>query len=148
MVFNCCQPYSCYIVVSLKDLFYNTSMALLKQYLYITVGLICMLSFASKHVSIERTEGKARRSKISSWGVFFVIFFAILREVLNSSLSYNKFSIINHSLMSAFSGEAGNLLGYFQWFRQKNKLKEVFPRNNIAACLFSFRYGCLWNTRG
>ena len=93
-----------YIVVSLKDLLgNNSSMALFEAiFMYITAGLIWYVVFwLSKHVSDRKElEGKAMTAaKISSWGVFFVIFFAILREGFETVV----FLITSFSITESFS---------------------------------------------
>ena len=93
-----------YVVISLKDaLGNNSSMALFEAiFMYITAGLIWYVVFwLSKHVSDRKVlEGQTMTAvKISSWGVFFVTFFAILREGFETVV----FLISSFSITEAFS---------------------------------------------
>jgi high-affinity iron transporter len=93
-----------YVVISLKDaLGNNSSMALFEAiFMYITAGLIWYVVFwLSKHVSDRKVlEGKTMTAvKISSWGVFFVTFFAILREGFETVV----FLISSFSITESFS---------------------------------------------
>jgi high-affinity iron transporter len=93
-----------YVVISLKDaLGNNSSMALFEAiFMYITAGLIWYVVFwLSKHVSNRKVlEGQTMTAvKISSWGVFFVTFFAILREGFETVV----FLISSFSITESFS---------------------------------------------
>ena len=93
-----------YVVISLKDaLGNNSSMALFVAiFMYITAGLIWYVVFwLSKHVSDRKVlEGQTMTAvKISSWGVFFVTFFAILREGFETVV----FLISSFSITESFS---------------------------------------------
>ena len=93
-----------YVVISLKDaLGNNSSMALFEAiFMYITAGLIWYVVFwLSKHVSDRKVlEGQTMTAvKISSWGVFFVTFFAILREGFETVV----FLISSFSITESFS---------------------------------------------
>ena len=74
-----------YLVLMAKDSLGNDSTAALFEgtFLYLTAFLIWYVIFwLSKHVSDRKElEGKTLSAiNLSSWGVFFVVFFAILRE--------------------------------------------------------------------
>ena len=111
-----------YVVISLKDaLGNNSSMALFEAiFMYITAGLIWYVVFwLSKHVSDRKVlEGQTMTAvKISSWGVFFVTFFAILREgfetvvFLISSFSITEsFSYVGFIVGAALAILLGNLV--------------------------------------
>ena len=71
-------------------------------FMYITAGLIWYVVFwLSKHVSDRKVlEGQTMTAvKISSWGVFFVTFFAILREGFETVV----FLISSFSITESFS---------------------------------------------
>ncbi|MFL2695602.1 MAG: FTR1 family protein [Gammaproteobacteria bacterium] len=129
-----------YVVISLKDaLGNNSSMALFEAiFMYITAGLIWYVVFwLSKHVSDRKVlEGQTMTAvKISSWGVFFVTFFAILREGFETVI----FLISSFSITESFSyvgfivGAAlAILLGYFVVVQGKRiNLKRFFQGTTL-----------------
>ena len=98
-----------YLVLIAKDSLGNDSTAALFEgiFLYLTAFLIWYVIFwLSKHVSDRKElEGKTLNAiKLSSWGVFFVVFFAILREGFETAV----FLISSFSITGSFS-----YLGFF-----------------------------------
>ena len=93
-----------YLVLIAKDSLGNDSTAALFEgiFLYLTAFLIWYVIFwLSKHVSDRKElEGKTLNAiKLSSWGVFFVVFFAILREGFETAV----FLISSFSITGSFS---------------------------------------------
>src|SRR6056300_1827018 len=93
-----------YLVLIAKDSLGNDSTAALFEgsFLYLTAFLIWYVIFwLSKHVSDRKElEGKTLSAiNLSSWGVFFVVFFAILREGFETAV----FLISCFSITGTFS---------------------------------------------
>jgi high-affinity iron transporter len=93
-----------YMVLIAKDSLGNDSTAALFEgiFLYLTAFLIWYVIFwLSKHVSDRKElEGKTLNAiQLSSWGVFFVVFFAILREGFETAV----FLISSFSITGSFS---------------------------------------------
>jgi|TARA_Y100000385_G_scaffold62743_1_gene61673 high-affinity iron transporter len=93
-----------YVVLSAKNSLGNDSTAALFEaiFLYLTAILIWYVIFwLSKHVSDRKElEGKTLGAiELSSWGVFFVVFFAILREGFETAV----FLISSFSITGSFS---------------------------------------------
>ena len=93
-----------YMVLIAKDSLGNDSIAALFEgiFLYLTAFLIWYVIFwLSKHVSDRKElEGKTLNAiQLSSWGVFFVVFFAILREGFETAV----FLISSFSITGSFS---------------------------------------------
>ena len=93
-----------YIVILAKNSLGNDSIAALFEsiFLYVTAILIWYVIFwLSKNVSDKTAlEGKTLDAiKLSSWGVFLVVFFAILREGFETAV----FLISSFSITGAFS---------------------------------------------
>jgi high-affinity iron transporter len=92
------------MVLIAKDSLGNDSTAALFEgiFLYLTAFLIWYVIFwLSKHVSDRKElEGKTLNAiQLSSWGVFFVVFFAILREGFETAV----FLISSFSITGSFS---------------------------------------------
>ena len=93
-----------YMVLIAKDSLGNDSTAALFEgiFLYLTAFLIWYVIFwLSKHVSDRKElEGRTLNAiQLSSWGVFFVVFFAILREGFETAV----FLISSFSITGSFS---------------------------------------------
>ena len=93
-----------YMGLIAKDSLGNDSTAALFEgiFLYLTAFLIWYVIFwLSKHVSDRKElEGKTLNAiQLSSWGVFFVVFFAILREGFETAV----FLISSFSITGSFS---------------------------------------------
>ena len=93
-----------YFVLEAKESLGNDSTAALFEgiFLYLTAILIWYVIFwLSKHVSDRKElEGKTLNAiKLSSWGVFLVVFFAILREGFETAV----FLISSFSITGSFS---------------------------------------------
>ena len=93
-----------YLVLIAKNSLGNDSTAALFEaiFLYLTAILIWYVIFwLSKHVSDRKElEGKTLGAiELSSWGVFFVVFFAILREGFETAV----FLISSFSITGSFS---------------------------------------------
>ena len=93
-----------YMVLVAKDSLGNDSTAALFEgiFLYLTAFLIWYVIFwLSKHVRDRKElEGKTLNAiQLSSWGVFFVVFFAILREGFETAV----FLISSFSITGSFS---------------------------------------------
>ena len=93
-----------YMVLIAKDSLGNDSIAALFEgiFLYLTAFLIWYVIFwLPKHVSDRKElEGKTLNAiQLSSWGVFFVVFFAILREGFETAV----FLISSFSITGSFS---------------------------------------------
>ena len=93
-----------YMVLIAKDSLGNDSTAALFEgiFLYLTAFLIWYVIFwLSKHVSDRKElEGKTLNAiQLSFWGVFFVVFFAILREGFETAV----FLISSFSITGSFS---------------------------------------------
>ncbi len=93
-----------YLVYMLKESFSNESARALFEsvFMFITAGLIWYVIFwLSKHVS-DRKQIEAETNtavKASTWGIFFVIFFSILREGFETAI----FLLGSFSMTGSFS---------------------------------------------
>ena len=93
-----------YLVYILKESFSNESARSLFEsvFMFITAGLIWYVIFwLSKHVS-DRTQIEAETNtavQASTWGIFFVIFFSILREGFETAI----FLLGSFSMTGSFS---------------------------------------------
>jgi high-affinity iron transporter len=93
-----------YLVIQAKNALGNNSMQALFEavFLYLTAFLIWYVIFwLSKNVSDKKVlEGQALNAmELSSWGIFFVVFFAILREGFETAI----FLISSFSITGTFS---------------------------------------------
>jgi high-affinity iron transporter len=135
-----------YLVLKAKDSLGNDSTAALFEgiFLYLTAVLIWYVIFwLSKHVSDRKElEGKTLNAiKISSWGVFFVIFFAILREGFETSIFLiSSFSITgSFSYLGFFVGAAvAILIGYLIVLQGRRiNLRYVFKYTTLLLVFLS-----------
>ena len=135
-----------YLVLKAKDSLGNDSTAALFEgiFLYLTAVLIWYVIFwLSKHVSDRKElEGKTLNAiKISSWGVFFVIFFAILREGFETAVFLiSSFSITgSFSYLGFFGGAAlAILIGYLIVLQVRRiNLRYVFKYTTLLLVFLS-----------
>ena len=135
-----------YLVLIAKDSLGNDSTAALFEgtFLYLTAFLIWYVIFwLSKHVGNRKElEGKTLSAiKLSSWGVFFVVFFAILREGFETAV----FLISSFSITGSFSylgffigGALAILIGYFIVLQgRKINLRYVFKYTTLLLVFLS-----------
>ena len=135
-----------YLVLMAKDSLGNDSTAALFEgtFLYLTAFLIWYVIFwLSKHVSDRKElEGKTLSAiNISSWGVFFVVFFAILREGFETAVFLiSSFSITgSFSYLGFFIGAAlAILIGYLIVTQgRKIDLRGVFKYTTLLLVFLS-----------
>ena len=135
-----------YLVLKAKDSLGNDSTAALFEgiFLYLTAVLIWYVIFwLSKHVSDRKElEGKTLNAiKLSSWGVFFVIFFAILREGFETAVFLiSSFSITgSFSYLGFFVGAAlAILIGYLIVLQGRRiNLRYVFKYTTLLLVFLS-----------
>ncbi|MDA9867635.1 FTR1 family protein [Gammaproteobacteria bacterium] len=135
-----------YLVLMAKDSLGNDSTAALLEgtFLYLTAFLIWYVIFwLSKHVSDRKElEGKTLSAiNLSSWGVFFVVFFAILREGFETAVFLiSSFSITgSFSYLGFFIGAAlAILIGYLIVLQgRKINLRYVFKYTTLLLVFLS-----------
>jgi high-affinity iron transporter len=135
-----------YLVLMAKDSLGNDSTAALFEgtFLYLTAFLIWYVIFwLSKHVSDRKElEGKTLSAiNLSSWGVFFVVFFAILREGFETAVFLiSSFSITgSFSYLGSFIGAAlAILIGYLIVLQgRKINLRYVFKYTTLLLVFLS-----------
>ena len=135
-----------YLVLMAKDSLGNDSTAALFEgtFLYLTAFLIWYVIFwLSKHVSDRKElEGKTLSAiNLSSWGVFFVVFFAILREGFETAVFLiSSFSITgSFSYLGFFIGAAlAILIGYLIVLQgRKINLRYVFKYTTLLLVFLS-----------
>ena len=135
-----------YLALMAKDSLGNDSTAALFEgtFLYLTAFLIWYVIFwLSKHVSDRKElEGKTLSAiNLSSWGVFFVVFFAILREGFETAVFLiSSFSITgSFSYLGFFIGAAlAILIGYLIVLQgRKINLRYVFKYTTLLLVFLS-----------
>lgn len=135
-----------YLVLMAKDSLGNDSTAALFEgtFLYLTAFLIWYVIFwLSKYVSDRKElEGKTLSAiNLSSWGVFFVVFFAILREGFETAVFLiSSFSITgSFSYLGFFIGAAlAILIGYLIVLQgRKINLRYVFKYTTLLLVFLS-----------
>jgi len=135
-----------YLVLMAKDSLGNDSTTALFEgtFLYLTAFLIWYVIFwLSKHVSDRKElEGKTLSAiNLSSWGVFFVVFFAILREGFETAVFLiSSFSITgSFSYLGFFIGAAlAILIGYLIVLQgRKINLRYVFKYTTLLLVFLS-----------
>ena len=122
-----------FLVIQAKNSLGNDSTQALFEaiFLYLTAFLIWYVIFwLSKNVSDKKVlEGQALNAmELSSWGIFFVVFFAILREGFETAI----FLISSFSITGTFS-----YLGFFTGCYLCG-LRSGFKVFNFVACLTFF----------
>ena len=135
-----------YLVIQAKNALGNNSTQALFEavFLYLTAFLIWYVIFwLSKNVSDKKVlEGQALNAmELSSWGIFFVVFFAILREGFETAI----FLISSFSITGTFSyigfiiGAAlAILIGYLIVSQgRKIDLKSVFKYTTLLLVFLS-----------
>ncbi|MDC1150169.1 FTR1 family protein [Gammaproteobacteria bacterium] len=135
-----------YFVLAAKESLGNDSTAALFEgiFLYLTAILIWYVIFwLSKHVSDRKElEGKTLSAiKLSSWGVFLVVFFAILREGFETAVFLiSSFSITgSFSYLGFFTGAVlAILIGYLIVLQgRKINLRYVFKYTTLLLVFLS-----------
>ena len=128
-----------FIVIQLKQLVGNNAYQALFEgiFLYMTAGFIYYVIFwLSKHVSdTKQLESDTIQSaKISSWGIFFLVFFAILREGFETVIflvssftmqgTFSYFGFILGAILAIFIGYLvviqGRKVGITKFFKVYN----------------------------
>jgi len=135
-----------FIVIQAKNALGNNSTQALFEalFLYLTAFLIWYVIFwLSKNVSDKKVlEGQALNAmEISSWGIFFVVFFAILREGFETAIFLiSSFSITGtFSYIGFISGAAlAILIGYLIVMQgRKIDLRGVFKYTTLLLVFLS-----------
>ena len=135
-----------YLVIQAKNSLGNNSTQALFEavFLYLTAFLIWYVIFwLSKNVSDKKVlEGQALNAmELSSWGIFFVVFFAILREGFETAIFLiSSFSITGtFSYLGFFSGAVlAILIGYLIVAQgRKVDLKSVFKYTTLLLVFLS-----------
>ena len=135
-----------YLVIQAKNSLGNNSTQALFEavFLYLTAFLIWYVIFwLSKNVSDKKVlEGQALNAmELSSWGIFFVVFFAILREGFETAIFLiSSFSITGtFSYLGFFSGAIlAILIGYLIVAQgRKVDLKSVFKYTTLLLVFLS-----------
>jgi len=135
-----------YLVIQAKNSLGNNSTQALFEavFLYLTAFLIWYVIFwLSKNVSDKKVlEGQALSAMaLSSWGIFFVVFFAILREGFETAIFLiSSFSITGtFSYLGFFSGAVlAILIGYLIVAQgRKVDLKSVFKYTTLLLVFLS-----------
>ena len=135
-----------FMVIQAKNALGNNSTQALFEavFLYLTAFLIWYVIFwLSKNVSDKKVlEGQALNAmEISSWGIFFVVFFAILREGFETAIFLiSSFSITGtFSYIGFISGAAlAILIGYLIVTQgRKNDLRGVFKYTTLLLVFLS-----------
>jgi high-affinity iron transporter len=135
-----------YLVIQAKNSLGNNSTQALFEavFLYLTAFLIWYVIFwLSKNVSNKKVlEGQALNAmELSSWGIFFVVFFAILREGFETAIFLiSSFSITGtFSYLGFFSGAVlAILIGYLIVAQgRKVDLKSVFKYTTLLLVFLS-----------
>ena len=135
-----------YLVIQAKNSLGNNSTQALFEavFLYLTAFLIWYVIFwLSKNVSDKKVlEGQALNAmELSSWGIFFVVFFAILREGFETAIFLiSSFSITGtFSYLGFFSGAVlAILIGYIIVAQgRKVDLKSVFKYTTLLLVFLS-----------
>ena len=135
-----------YLVIQAKNSLGNNSTQALFEavFLYLTAFLIWYVIFwLSKNVSDKKVlEGQALNAmELSSWGIFFVVFFAILREGFETAIFLiSSFSITGtFSYVGFFSGAVlAILIGYLIVAQgRKVDLKSVFKYTTLLLVFLS-----------
>jgi high-affinity iron transporter len=135
-----------YLVIQAKNALGNDSTQALFEavFLYLTAFLIWYVIFwLSKNVSNKKVlEGQALNAmELSSWGIFFVVFFAILREGFETAIFLiSSFSITGtFSYLGFFSGAVlAILIGYLIVAQgRKVDLKSVFKYTTLLLVFLS-----------
>ena len=135
-----------FMVIQAKNALGNNSTQALFEavFLYLTAFLIWYVIFwLSKNVSDKKVlEGQALNAmEISSWGIFFVVFFAILREGFETAIFLiSSFSITGtFSYIGFFSGAAlAILIGYLIVTQgRKIDLRGVFKYTTLLLVFLS-----------
>ena len=135
-----------FMVIQAKNALGNNSTQALFEavFLYLTAFLIWYVIFwLSKNVSDKRVlEGQALNAmEISSWGIFFVVFFAILREGFETAIFLiSSFSITGtFSYIGFISGAAlAILIGYLIVTQgRKIDLRGVFKYTTLLLVFLS-----------
>ena len=123
-------------------------------FMYITAGLhgmcVYVIFWLSKHVS-DRTglENETKNAmKASGWGVFLVVFFAILREGFETAI----FLMGSFSMTGSFSYTGfilgmliAIMIGYFIVIQGRRINLKSFLEQPPSSWFFLHRNGCLWN---
>ena len=135
-----------FLVIQAKNSLGNNSTQALFEavFLYLTAFLIWYVIFwLSKNVSDKKVlEGQALNAmELSSWGIFFVVFFAILREGFETAIFLiSSFSITGtFSYLGFFSGAVlAILIGYLIVAQgRKVDLKSVFKYTTLLLVFLS-----------
>ena len=135
-----------FLVIQAKNSLGNDSTQALFEaiFLYLTAFLIWYVIFwLSKNVSDKKVlEGQALTSmELSSWGIFFVVFFAILREGFETAIFLiSSFSITGtFSYLGFFSGALlAILIGYLIVAQgRKINLRSVFKYTTLLLVFLS-----------
>jgi len=135
-----------YLVIQAKNSLGNNSTQALFEavFLYLTAFLIWYVIFwLSKNVSDKKVlEGQALNAmELSSWGIFFVVFFAILREGFETAIFLiSSLSITGtFSYLGFFSGAVlAILIGYLIVAQgRKVDLKSVFKYTTLLLVFLS-----------
>ena len=135
-----------YLVIQAKNSLGNNSTQALFEavFLYLTAFLIWYVIFwLSKNVSDKKVlEGQALNAmELSSWGIFFVVFFAILREGFETAIFLiSSFSITGtFSYLGFFSGAVlAIFIGYLIVAQgRKVDLKSVFKYTTLLLVFLS-----------
>ncbi len=134
------------IIISINNNIGNNAMAKLFEaiFMYITAGLLLYVVFwLSKSISDRKKleELTSKASKSSKWGIFLLIFFAILREGFETVMFLigGVIQTGNFSYLGFFSGATlACLIGYLI-FRQGKKidLKPFFAGTTFCLVLFA-----------
>ena len=135
-----------FLVIQAKNSLGNDSTQALFEaiFLYLTAFLIWYVIFwLSKNVSDKKVlEGQALTAmELSSWGIFFVVFFAILREGFETAIFLiSSFSITGtFSYLGFFSGALlATLIGYLIVAQgRKINLRSVFKYTTLLLVFLS-----------
>jgi high-affinity iron transporter len=135
-----------YLVIQAKNALGNNSTQALFEavFLYLTAFLIWYVIFwLSKNVSDKKVlEGQALNAmELSSWGIFFVVFFAILREGFETAIFLiSSFSITGtFSYLGFISGAVlAIIIGYLIVVQgRKVDLKNVFKYTTLLLVFLS-----------
>ena len=135
-----------FLVIQAKNSLGNDSTQALFEaiFLYLTAFLIWYVIFwLSKNVSDKKVlEGQALNAmELSSWGIFFVVFFAILREGFETAIFLiSSFSITGtFSYLGFFSGALlAILIGYLIVAQgRKINLRSVFKYSTLLLVFLS-----------
>ena len=135
-----------FLVIQAKNSLGNDSTQALFEaiFLYLTAFLIWYVIFwLSKNVSDKKVlEGQALNAmELSSWGIFFVVFFAILREGFETAIFLiSSFSITGtFSYLGFFSGALlATLIGYLIVAQgRKINLRSVFKYTTLLLVFLS-----------